>query len=187
MAIRRRRIVVAGIDMSLRGCGMAAIASNWKCEFARVKTERFGVKLHNDATEMERAERIDALVSRAMLFLRRHNVTHAWFEQYAWGSHGAHVRSIAEVCGALKLAILLQGIELDAVGASQARKLLLGKAPGKGAKDITQAALAEMGATFPSHDEGDAFVVANFGLTELGIPALVQKPPPKPPKRSRVT
>lgn len=177
---------VAGIDLSLTGAAAVIIdveafaTMDWG---AIVDAGRFGSSLVRDADPLARVERLRMITDAVTRMLRRWNVADAFVEDYSFGlAQGAH--QLGEIGGAVKLAAFADGIVLRPVNHSTARKLLLGVGSGKGIKEATHAALRGAGVPdrLRSGDELDAFVIANYGLSELGHPALTLARPDLPPR-----
>lgn len=171
----RPRRVVAGLDLSLTGAGVAVIDPvTWGMDLRCVATARYGIKLKgkNDTADHEaRVDRLVWVVDRVVDFLAERRVTHVWVENYSFSmQNNAH--QLGEMGGCVKRELRKRlGHVAMPVSNSTARKLFLGRGTGKGIKEIVAAKLVEIGWT-ASVDEGDAFVVANYGLSELGFPAL---------------
>ena len=143
--------------------------------WAYVERAHAGGKLHIASTEDEIAARIDGIVCQAVAFLDVSGLKPraAVFEQYALNQHGAFSRQIAEVAGALKRELYRRDVPIYSVAASSARKLLLGANPtrasvGMDAKKFVGRIIEQMGGPFATHDEADAFVVANWMVAQLG-------------------
>lgn len=101
---------------------------------------------------------------------RKASVSAAFVEQYGYHQNTAAGSRVMESGGVVRRALFERyGLVLHPVVASQARKLLLGKNPKSDPKVVVQDALFNC-AGAPRHwteDEVDAFVVANWGLSEL--------------------
>jgi Holliday junction resolvasome RuvABC endonuclease subunit len=167
-----KRIVILGLDLSLRRPAAVVIPDGWELgrwdDLARLSFEPFEV-----ASDRERYQRIGGIVARLIGFARERQVTYAFVEQYAFSKSSSSVTKLAELGGHARVEFLRRtGLVLRPVVASQARRQLLGALPRKDAKLVVQLALGAAGAPFPNDDECDAFTVANFGLTELGLVAL---------------
>ena len=94
-------------------------------------------------------------------------------ENYGFSRRSSSVTKLAELGGAVRVALWDAGIIARPITASAGRKLLLGKVPVKGQKARAQAAL--WGAGCPktwSGDVLDAFACANLALSDQGVPAL---------------
>ncbi len=154
---------------------MACIPADWHRTHYRwsdVASETFGLALTKEATLLEKLLRLRAVARSVVAFIKREKATHVFIEGYSYGlPFGAH--GLGELGGTIKLAVLEEcEILPSVVPPASARRVLLGKIPkGKG-KNAVALALARAGAAFGTADEGDAFAVANFGLTELGVTAL---------------
>lgn len=167
---------VLGIDLSLTACGVCVLPDNWAaggvCDWSAVRTCTFGMTLHNDATETERAKRLQYLTDCVTGCALDLSADVAVFEQYAFDRSGRGQRPLAELGGCVRLELHRHGFELHVAIANAARKTFLGKLPrGKGVvKSFVQAQLRDMGAPFwQRNDECDAFVIANHFLSEQGF------------------
>lgn len=174
MPRRKIRAVIAGLDLSLTGAGVAIVdASTWGLDVRRVESWRFGEKLKGSNETADHEARVKRLrwIAGEVARVCAHGVTHVFVENYSFGmQHAAH--QLGEIGGVVK-ATLHERLGLVAVPVSNstARKLFVGRGAGAGIKDYVAAKLREIGWT-ASVDEGDAFVVMNYGLSELGFPAL---------------
>lgn len=100
-------------------------------------------------------------------------------ENYGFNKNNANASRIQESGGAVKLEVWRRwGVTLTTVTASQGRKLFLGKNPSSDPKTHVQDALFNRCKAPKTWDENqaDAFVVVNFGLSELGGMALITAP-----------
>ena len=164
--------VVLGLDLSLRCSAAVVIPPYWRTGWKSLTTMTVGKELKADATESDRLDRIVFIMERIGEFALKHGVTHAFVEQYAFSQGTSHAHALGELGGLVKVRLHLAHIGVATVVASQARKFLFGKMPAKGAKKVAVAQLKTMGAEFDTEDEYDAFVVANYGRSELGMTAL---------------
>lgn len=162
---------VVGLDLSLTGTGCAAIPIGWRPgTWKHVVTERIAVKV--EATvEVDRAARLDAIARRVVSFAKKHRAAKVFIEGYAFGMvRQAH--HLGELGGVIRVELLRAGVIFATAQLTTARKFLLGKMPKKDVKALVASQLDRAGARFPTGDEADAFVIANFGLTELGYRGL---------------
>jgi Holliday junction resolvasome RuvABC endonuclease subunit len=168
--VRNRRSVL-GLDLSLTRPAGVAIPAGWVLgdwgSLAVTSLETAPCE-----TDEDRIKRIILIVGHMRDFALRHRVSDCFVENYAFNAHSSSVTKLAELGGAARVEFFLGGWFLHSVPASSARKLLLGKLPRKGAKVAVQQALYRHGATFRNDDECDAFCVASFGLSEIGLPFL---------------
>lgn len=168
---------ILGVDLTMSGgLGLCALPLNWDLDWSRVVVERVpGLKGAPDGL------RLSELARGALRFASLHRCRHAFAEGYLT-ARAFRATSIAEVGGAVRLA-LHENLELatQLVPLSSARKLLFGAVPRGAKKGDYHERLAAMGAPTSrwSHDEADAFVIANWGAAELGACALATPPPPK--------
>ena len=167
---------VLGIDLSLTACGVCVLPDNWAaggvCDWSAVRTCTFGRALPKDATETERAKRLEYLTDCVANCALDLSADVAVFEQYAFNQRGAQGRAVAEAGGCMRLELHRHGFELHVVVVTAARKTFLGELPRSKdtQKPAVQAQLRDMGAPFWRRpDECDAFVIANHFLSEQGF------------------
>ncbi len=166
--------VAMGLDLSLRSTGMVAIPVGWGQAWSRVEVGVAGYGLKDDATLIEHAARHRSIRDAALAFARQHRVTHAWVLGYAFNkAQVSRLAAAGELGGIVKLGLIDAGIQTQVVVESRARTLL-GKAPRAKAKDWAIQRLCRAGAPIAwTFDQFDAFVAANWGLSELGNSALI--------------
>jgi hypothetical protein len=173
-----------GLDLSLRQAAAVSIPLRWDLlgfDWKHVRSCVAGYSLEKNATAAEKVRRLAHIAEVITKFVNQQGNgavglgpargIHVYMERYAFSRpHQAH--QLGEVGGVVKLGLFQAGHVAESVNIQEGRKLLLGKVPRKDQKLITWQKVLEMGATFETQDEGDAFVVANFALSELGSPAL---------------
>lgn len=166
--------VVMGLDLSLTASAAVVIPHNWELgDWDSLITHVVGCSLLQEASPAEKLSRIDSISFELIQLARETRVTDIFVEQYAFSQMLTRAHALGELGGVVKLDLKRQlGIVAQPVVASQARKFLCGKVPRKDGKKYVEAQLKLMGAKFKSHDEGDAFTCANFGLSEIGLSAL---------------
>jgi Holliday junction resolvasome RuvABC endonuclease subunit len=164
---------ILGLDISLRSAGACVIPSGWvPGDWDSLFTMTVGSSVKGrDPQAM--VERVHMIAHQICDFAGEHGVTDAFVEDYAFGSVSSKA-DIGEATGAVKFMLFnIAGIVTIPVNQSTIRKYLLGKLPaGKGKGAIVQEKLKKMGARFATSDAADAFVVANYGLTEVGLTGL---------------
>lgn len=169
-------LTVLGVDLSLRSTGLVAVPTDWGLDWSRVAHRVAGAELKQDATVAQHVGRLRLIARAAMAFAREHRVTRAWILGYAYNKADMSRAHLAgELGGVVKYALVEIGVEVEVVVESRARTLL-GKAPRKDAKVWATERLMRAGAP-PSwpQDVLDAFVGANWGLSELGGSALIMR------------
>jgi Holliday junction resolvasome RuvABC endonuclease subunit len=168
----RKRVVVLGLDLSLRRPAAVVIPHSWELG-AWNDLARLSFEPEEPKSDRERYMRIGGIVTRMIAFAREHGATYAGVEDYAFSKSSSSVTKLAELGGHARVEFLHRmGLVLRPVVASQARRQLLGALPRKDAKLAVQVALWSAGAPFANDDECDAFCVASFMLTEVGLVAL---------------
>lgn len=168
------RHVVMGLDLSLRASAALVIPAGWELgRWNKLVSHVVGSNLLQDADQGQKLSRLESISDEIVKFARDNHVTHVFVEQYAFSQMLTRAHAIGELGGVVKLDLRRKlGLVVMPVVASQARKFLCGTVPRKDSKDFVIAKLVDMGANFQTDDEGDAFVVANWGLSELGLVAL---------------
>ncbi len=171
--------MIAGLDLSLRGTGIALVPRDWDGDWAKVMTACVGLALPADASAGERLRRLRHLADSTTELLSRHRVSAVYVEGYSYGKQ-FQAHQLGELGGVVKLSVLeVLGVEPVSVAPLSARKTLLGgDFKVKGSKAAAAKALKVAGARFITGDEGDAFVVANHGLALLGARAVCLGSPP---------
>lgn len=174
---------VIGLDLSLTCTGLAIIRPTWDCGVANVEVRSFPTERDEDETEAMRLTRILNIASWVQwivsdLVAEASSVEgptpHVFVEHYAFSRfRDSSASSLCELGGVVKIRILEgAGIIAQPVSSSSCRSLFLGKGRvKKGAKLLVQQALKQIGFS-GNGDEGDALVVANYGVSELGFPAI---------------
>jgi Holliday junction resolvasome RuvABC endonuclease subunit len=181
---------VLGLDLSVRRSGAVVVPEEWRpgdWEALRVITT--GADLEQLASPLERARRRRDIAEELVAFAVAHDVGHVFVEEYAFGVHQNRAHELAELGGVVKDRFLSRGQAVHPVVSSSARKLIFGVVPRqrKGRmKQYLMARWAELGAPFQGDDEGDAFAVANAGLSLLGLRCVRAAVAPKR-VRSRAT
>jgi hypothetical protein len=169
-------LATIGLDLSLRRSAFCVIPSTWSPgDWERLHT---GVV----QPEGDGILRIAAIIESFSMVVdgvyRGELVKHVFIEQYAWSAMGSSSKQheIMEMGGALKLRLYQKfGLFTTSFNASSARKTLFGKLPRmKRAewKKFVVHQLQKMGAPWDDDDTCDAFVIANHGRGELGLPVL---------------
>jgi hypothetical protein len=159
-----------GMDLSLTGAAAVVVPECWDVTlWGHLDSVVAGRPLPDDADPRDRVERVVHIAARMLAMARHHDVKHVYVEDYAFGAV-SRAHAIGEGGGAVKAALYSSlGLVTIPVVGSRARKLMFGKLPREGVKGWVQARLGEAGAPPGwTEDEGDAFVVANYGLSELG-------------------
>jgi hypothetical protein len=163
-------ISVIGIDLSLRRTAAVHLPADWIPGtwdgVQSMVSEQEGVEGRDPEAH---AYRLHAIAERLATFIGVCKVKHVYCEDHAYGLAGRGGVTLAELAGAVKGRLFARGVVVIPVNMMTARKLLLGKLPRKGAATAVQDALKQMGSPFEGSDEGDAWTVANWGRTELGM------------------
>lgn len=169
---------VVGFDLSLKAPAACFIPAGWELgDWNRLTSTTYVG--HDDALVRTTADglrwqyrRLAKISEWARAFVLTHRAAHTFVENYAFSKSSSSVTRLAELGGVARVELLTYGRTLIPIVASSARKLILGKVPREDQKVVTQQALWDHGAEFANGDECDAFVVANAGLSEIGLPFL---------------
>ena len=168
----RDKRVVLGIDPSETGCAFVAIPENWGRDFARVNAVTLELGCGPGATIEQRCKAIVRMAIDAVAWCRWVRVTHIWIEQPPAGPGAYNVERVLGVAHVLRHELFRElGVAAEWAPQSTARKLLLGKLPGKGRKEIVRRVVDSLH-VFEDGDQADAFVAANWGVSQLGLPAF---------------
>ncbi len=169
-------IVVAGFDLSLTGPALVVLQPGWSPAYPMEKLDAYDLAMEKEA---RLSLRIRGIVDMAVKALRDEVVddVRLFVEQHAFAqAGGAYSLERAELVGALEYALWRElGLSTGRVVASSARKLLFGKMPRMNRKEWKKyiaIELPKMGIDIDDEDQRDAFVVANAGRYELGLPCL---------------
>jgi hypothetical protein len=179
MRTRTSRVVL-GLDLSLRATAMTAIPEAWakgrrRFDWKLIRFGTIGGSLAKTSTIAEQIARAEQIAWTVAQFARDVGATDVFVEEYAFSQNQAGARLVAELGGIVKrkLVVELGHKAIAAVIASSARKLAFGKiARGTDMKKLVASRLEAVGAPFENGDERDAWVIANYGLTECGLPAM---------------
>jgi len=158
--------MILGLDLSLTASAAVACRTNWDGDWSRVQSLVIGEPFTKGASQEQGARRTETIAASLVAFAQSVGATQAWIEGYAY-SQAKAAHSLGELGGVVRLELVRAGIEIHTVTASEARKLLLGHNPRKGAKVAVAEAFRASGARFDTLDEYDAMCVANFGLAEI--------------------
>ncbi len=166
-----------GLDLSLRRSAVCFIPGDWEVfvhgevNWGALKTMTVGQDLKKDSSPEEKADRLVKIAGSISEWISETSVV--FVEDYAYGMAGQSGMMLGELGGAVKYALRYDvKLGVRPVNQSTARKFLLGKLPQKDRAAVVVAQLEEWGCPFATSDEKDAFTIANYGRTELGMPGL---------------
>lgn len=172
---------ILAFDLSLKAPAAVALPRDWRPgDWKRVKSwlARPKVPEGGDLTgEVQRymaiAEWAEGVISDVIRGQHAQEV-HAYVEAYGFKKNNSWASRLMESGGVVKATVYMRhAMILTPVNASTARKLLLGKLPRSDQKIAVQRAV--FAAKAPKTWEEnicDAFVVCNFGLSEMGGVAM---------------
>lgn len=161
--------VVLGLDLSLRQTGACILPTETINDRSTWQFLICGKSLEDTATPKERTKRLIETATRLVWFARTYGVTDVFVEDYAYSASKSRAHSIGELGGTVKSYFLAQlNMPLRPVPASQARSHTFGKLPRKDGKKYAHEIMEKNGLTFNTLDEGDAFIIANFGVMDMG-------------------
>lgn len=168
------RRVVAGLDVSLRGCGLAILFPGEK-----VFSKTFGYGL-TKGSERDSVERNLFIASNVMKLLRQYEVAAVTVENYAFSRDG-RLTALAELTGTLKTQILV-ALKIVAIPLSptSVRSFLI---PNANQKDLTdkkkiQEYLKSRGFCCKTPDEYDALacaLICDVWLNDRGMASSDQQ------------
>jgi Holliday junction resolvasome RuvABC endonuclease subunit len=168
--MRRKRIVVMGIDPSLKGCAVVCLPLSWGGDWSLLSSQKFGYSLKRGISVEDRIRRIMSIASSVREFAARHGVTHAYVEGYAFSSRD-QAHSLGELGGAIRMALVDGGISIVDAPIGTVRSTIVGRIPrGTEPKALVAEALKAAGLPPPMVDDRDitdATAVMNFGLVDL--------------------
>lgn len=174
--MRRPKVVVVGLDLSLRAAAACAIPLTWGQDIRRVRTAVFGYPLDANATQREHAERRAQIAHDVVVFCINNGARHVFVEDYAFSKRASSVTKLAELGGVVKDHVLdCLDLEVVPVTASVSRKTMLQRLVKRDVKawvlgSVRQRFGAQVAAW--GEDEIDAFVVANHGAMVAGGVAM---------------
>ncbi len=168
---------VVGLDLSLSHTGIVVLPVDWEPSPRPwvMNYGHAGSSLSDVASAADKAMRLRSIVQEicSYVFDPGNKVVVVFCEDHAYGLAGKRGIQLAELHGAVKYGLLRLGVVVIPVNVSRVRRLLLGKrGNAKGVKKEVFRRLKAAGAPFDSDDLSDAFAVANFGRSELGLSAM---------------
>lgn len=178
-------MIIVGLDLSLTSLGMAAVPSDWGLDWSRLRCRTLAAP---DST-IPLPVRIAALardVASWLGWLRSRDKVEVWAESVP--THAAHaIVPLARLRGVVEHELLTAGVApIREAPQSTIRKLFLGKLPPHARKQAVLEQINQMApGVFEDHDQADAFVVANYGLSFVEGAAFVALPAPPARERSR--
>lgn len=168
--------VVVGLDLSLTRSGIAIIPSDWGGDTSRVIVTSIRSNKITEMTDLARAERLLWMATkvRGSAFCESikqwgNPTVLGWFIE-SLPSHGAFgLVKLGELHGVMRTQLISQN--LVTAPQSAGRRLLMGKLPKRDLKTMVSNTVRSFpGASGWNGDEVDAFVTANWGAAELGLP-----------------
>lgn len=164
-------IFVAG-DLSTRNLGVVAVPSSWSCDFSRVQFDTF----ETTAEDGDLVELRDALARDFVAWVRWArglDEVEVWFEGYPTRGHVYNLDTLCELGGVIKHELRRElGIVVRMGPIASARRVL--GVPNN--KPAAQAAVRAITDVFDTEHERDAFVVANYALSEHDLPFVTIAP-----------
>ena len=171
--------VVVGIDLSLTGLALVAVPEDWDLQWSRLRRTTLTTK--KDESEGTRARdqiaRIDALSRDVCRWVDWTGATDVWIEGYPASGRVFNLDKLAELGGVVRHELGRMGLFAETSPQSSARKLVLGKLPRAKHKQHVVSVLKSVTTVFKTDDERDAFVAANWGLSELGMCCVIAPEP----------
>jgi Holliday junction resolvasome RuvABC endonuclease subunit len=176
--VRRKQRGVIGLDLSITAPAGCFIPPGWRLGvWEDLRYSTFPQILKKEQEQLEelstRYARLIEIGAWVLEFVRTHNASDVYVENYGFSRSSSSVTRLAELGGVVRTRLFESGILLRPVTASHARKILLGQVPKKDSKTETHLRLWKHNAPFANGDECDAFCVANAGLSDLGFPCMM--------------
>lgn len=166
----KRPSSVLGLDLSLTRTAAVLLPTDWAGDWGDVRVLTSGASLPNDASEMMRNARIVHIVNDLDSFLDDTTVEAAFVEGYSFGN-AQRAHQLGELRGVVRWHLVRRfQLAPKPVAPSSVRKLFFGAVPkerGDALKKHILSTVNALGAEFKSHDVADAFLVANYGLTDV--------------------
>lgn len=165
---------VVGFDLSLRAPAACRIPVDWKPgDWGSVQVEHLLPVVGKNASIDQKLRRYITIRDWVAHLVYRHSI---WIEGYAFRAMNGS--ALIELGGVVRVAILEQsGKAPNIIPAAAARKLFFGKRklPRSDQKTVVQTALFNEMKAPPlwTEDEADAFIIANYGLSQVGGTAAV--------------
>jgi hypothetical protein len=167
-------IRVMGIDLSQSATAAVCVPADWGLDWSRVERATHVEAGPKNATAALRISALARISNAVAYWAETWKPTHVWIEGYPAGGRIFGLDKLAEVGGVVRLLVRKGGIVAETAPLSTARKLLLGKLPRRDVKAVVHAAVRSLpGCNLSTGDELDAFVAANYGLSELGHVAIM--------------
>ncbi|HEY8947186.1 MAG TPA: hypothetical protein VIM73_23240 [Polyangiaceae bacterium] len=180
------RASAVGLDLSLAGLGVCAVPLDWDLRPELVRAKTLGVSLSRGASVRDHTLRLMALARDVRTVLVYYGARHVAIEDigHFGRSKAATGIELAELRGVIRVELEQIGIEPHFVGATDARTLLYGQdVPRRLTPTNRKSWLFEplklCGLPLADHNQGDAFAVANWMLSEIGAPCLAGLLAPK--------
>lgn len=177
---------VVGFDLSLTAPAAVALPLDWRPgQWKRVKSWLSKPLTPSDLEgQLIRYGRIASWAQHLIEDLPSEEDPACFVEEYAFSKNAKHSSALREAGGCVKLWLYERcGVVLRPVASNTARKLFLGALSGRGLpiKVAVQDALFNVCGAPKTWDENqaDAFVIANYGLSELGGTSLTLAEPPR--------
>lgn len=169
LASEPRRLVVVGLDLSLRAAAAAKVTVPWDGDLEDVRTHIVGADLPNDASPEDVARRLQLIANKLADFCAGADVVYV--EEYAFSARASRAHSIGEVGGAVKLRLFERlGKAPRPIPPATARKTMLQKLPRAEVKPFVVRNVRRLGAPADkwTDDQIDAFVILNHGVMLQG-------------------
>lgn len=169
--------LVVGIDLSTTGLGLVCVPHDWGCDWSRVERISLGTKPGSPLPGRRRALANDVVMWVSHQWGSSAKPIWLWHEGYPLKGGAYNIDLLCELGGVVKDALYTQlGLLVEPAPLESARKLFLGKLPQRGRKQAVASAMSQITDRFNDGDQIDAFVAANWGLYELGLPFVAVQP-----------
>jgi hypothetical protein len=177
---------VIGLDLSLTGLGLCCVRTDWALRWGKV---RFATAKTKPGEPLQlRMARLADYVLKWIRWSTRGVPYDVWAEAVPT-ARAYNIDTLGKLHGVVQHEIYRElGTITKEVSQSDARRLLAGSLPQRGKGDAIWSIVQQIApGVFADDNQGDAFVVCNWGLSELGAPFVSVAAPAEPgkPKRAR--
>lgn len=177
---------IVGLDLSLTGLGLCCVRTSWALDWGSVVATTLETKPGKPLPV-----RMADLAEDVLTWIRwaTEGITYDVWAEAVPTARAYNIDTLGKLHGVVQHEIYRElGTITKEVSQSDARRLLAGSLPQRGKGDAIWSIVQQIApGVFADDNQGDAFVVCNWGLSELGAPFVSVAAPAEPgkPKRAR--